>query len=209
MVVNIQRISKSVLPRSDSAFEEAFNTAVDRIKLDAMEVIHYHYGKSPFWLLDLFHHQALQKGTVLVVGEWEANLPQSVFETEYNFAVIGDKWGTTTSRTVNTQLRYRLVDTVLFVINNVENAATVFNLAAHISSNIEMYEHLSKDQFLPRTDATFLSIANHLIHPPTSFVPLSEHFLVDGRSFTRSGTLMYNHSTNGIASTKGLYALWQ
>ena len=178
------------------------------------QMILFDYQTSKFDFLDLFQEVDVSPGTVVCVSVGNAQRVhirnpaaiQTLFEVEYNFALIRDVkrdavWPLTQKNNIPK------IDTKLFIINNVDDAKMIFALAKTCRDNIDFYQHLLSDQ-LDSFDNTVISIANHLFKSPYGFFDIPRNLIMpQSPIFDSAKDLAFNQDTGAIVSFAGVNAI--
>lgn len=139
-----------------------------------MNIINYDYTTSTYDLLSLFENHEIKPSTLVLVSGSQPtmcfdnhNYLKQLAATDYNYAVMSDPqtgvdWQLTPNSTIP------MLDTKVFLINNVASAQHVFQLAKLCRNNIDFYRKLYHYNF-SNCDNITLSIANHIYNGTTGF----------------------------------------
>ncbi len=174
--------------------------------------VEYTYGATPYDFLDIFEIEDIPSSFVLLVKSsptvgnlyTRSSVLDQLLKTDYNYAIMSDL--TTKQRwTYEGNHHIRVLDTKLFVINNILDAKNIFALAKSCRANVSFYEKLFQIKLAPY-DNVMLTIANHLYGATSGFheFPINS---IEHQHPLFTATKAFNNSASAIMNYNGVTAI--
>lgn len=176
-----------------------------------MNIIRFDYSSSGFDFLNLFEELTIKPGTlVYIVSDPLQKLRirnevsiAGLLACDYNFAYMRD-YKTGSPWIFDTSASIPVIDTKLFVINNVESAAAIFALAKSCRTNFSFYQKLFGVEVEPYDNIT-LSFASHILNSPHGFFDIPAESLVHQPTpMDDAADFGYDHATNALINFSGV-----